>query len=218
MSDTTPLPEDIDALKAMLAEARALLAERDLVIEQLRAQIDKLRRMQFGRKSEQLDRQIARLETELEDLSAARGVADMRRAHSRANASTATAEAAPKEALPSHLSRDDHVLEPQPECPDCGQPMQALGEDVSEQLARVAAAFKVIRTIRRKMAATCSWVSMMKLLYGRSGASAARFGTGDTGQRDRVSGPMMRARRGTRMTDDLQADCSSVLTCNGPKH
>ena len=42
MSDTTPLPDDIDALKAMLAEARALLAERDLVIEQLKAQIDKL--------------------------------------------------------------------------------------------------------------------------------------------------------------------------------
>jgi transposase len=50
MPDTTPLPDDIDALKAMLAEARALLAERDLVIEQLKAQIDKLRRMQFGRK------------------------------------------------------------------------------------------------------------------------------------------------------------------------
>jgi hypothetical protein len=127
MSDTTPLPDDIDALKAMLAEARALLAERDLVIEQLKAQIDKLRRMQFGRKSEQLDRQITQLETELEDLSAARGVADMRRAHARANASTATAEAAPKEALPSHLSREDHVLEPQPECPDCGQPMRGTG-------------------------------------------------------------------------------------------
>ncbi|KWC05137.1 hypothetical protein WL43_01165 [Burkholderia ubonensis] len=29
--------------------------------------------------------------------------------------------------------------------------MQRLGEDVSEQLARVAAAFKVIRTIRHKL-------------------------------------------------------------------
>jgi transposase len=166
MSDTAPLPDDIDALKAMLAEARALLAERDLVIEQLKAQIDKLRRMQFGRKSEQLDRQITRLETELEDLTAARGVADMRRAHSRANASTATGEAASKEALPSHLSREDHVLEPQPECPDCGQPMQALGEDVSEQLARVAAAFKVIRTIRRKMVCPCCHKITQPLMPG----------------------------------------------------
>lgn len=34
--------------------------------------------MHFARKSEQLDRQIARLETELEELSAGRGVADVR--------------------------------------------------------------------------------------------------------------------------------------------
>ena len=33
--------------------------------------------------------------------------------------------------------------------------MQPLGEDVSEQLARVAAAFKVIRTIRRKTVCPC---------------------------------------------------------------
>jgi hypothetical protein len=33
--------------------------------------------------------------------------------------------------------------------------MQPLGEDVSEQLARVAAAFKVIRTIRRKAVCPC---------------------------------------------------------------
>ncbi|WP_244122340.1 IS66 family transposase zinc-finger binding domain-containing protein [Burkholderia latens] len=33
--------------------------------------------------------------------------------------------------------------------------MQPLGEDVSEQLARVAAAFKVIRTIRRKAVCSC---------------------------------------------------------------
>ncbi|MEX3606288.1 MAG: transposase [Burkholderia sp.] len=43
------------------------------------------------------------------------------------------------------------MLEPDPVCPKCGTEMQVLGEDVSEQLARVAAAFKVIRTIRRKM-------------------------------------------------------------------
>jgi chromosome segregation ATPase len=47
-----------------------MLAERDVEIEQLKAQIDKLRRMQFGRKSEQLQRQIEALETQLEDLAA----------------------------------------------------------------------------------------------------------------------------------------------------
>jgi transposase len=159
MSNGADLPDDIELLKALLVEARSLLAERDVEIEQLKAQIDKLRRMQFGRKSEQLQRQIETLETQLEDLAAGRGVVDVQRAQALgANASTSNTtadEAASRQALPTHLPREDHVLEPESSCPDCGQPMQALGEDSSEQLARVAAAFKVIRTIRRKLVCPC---------------------------------------------------------------
>ncbi|WP_375792192.1 transposase [Paraburkholderia youngii] len=66
MSNRADLPDDVELLKALLVEARSLLAERDVEIEQLKAQIDKLRRMQFGRKSEQLQRQIETLETQLE--------------------------------------------------------------------------------------------------------------------------------------------------------
>ena len=69
MSNGAELPDDVETLRALLLEARAQLAERDLEIEQLKAQLDKLRRMQFGRKSEQLDREVARLETALEDLT-----------------------------------------------------------------------------------------------------------------------------------------------------
>ncbi|MFP4897592.1 IS66 family transposase zinc-finger binding domain-containing protein, partial [Paraburkholderia sp. EG304] len=53
--------------------------------------------------------------------------------------------------LPPHLPREEIVLEPDPLCPTCATTMQPLGEHASEQLARVAAAFKVIRTIRRKL-------------------------------------------------------------------
>ncbi|MDR5818829.1 IS66 family transposase [Caballeronia sp. LZ033] len=159
MSNGADLPDDVDLLKALLVEARSLLAERDIEIDQLKAQIDKLRRMQFGRKSEQLQRQIETLETQLEDLAAGRGVADVQRAQAQgANASASnatTGNAASRHALPAHLLREDHVLEPASSCPDCGQTMQLLGEDISEQLARVAAAFKVIRTIRRKLVCPC---------------------------------------------------------------
>src|ERR1700753_3332787 len=149
MTDDARLPDDVDALKALLLEARAQLAERDIEIEQLKAQIDKLKRMQFGRKSEQLDRQIGRLETELDELTGGRGVAEVRRA--RASGTNAPARTtASKEAVPPHMPREERVLEPDPFCPGCGNAMQPLGEDVSEQLARVAAMFKVIRTIRRK--------------------------------------------------------------------
>ena len=155
MSDASDLPDDIDALKALLLEARASLAERDLEIERLKAQIDKLKRMQFGRKSEKLNREIAELETRLEDLTASRGVAEMREAQSGGRSRSAAPERASREALPEHLPREEHVLEPGPTCPECGGQMQPLGEDVSEQLGRIAAAFKVIRTIRRKKVCAC---------------------------------------------------------------
>ncbi|MBB5510873.1 transposase [Paraburkholderia sp. JPY681] len=160
MSNGADLPDDVELLEALLVEARSLLAERDVEVdEQLKAQIDKLRRMQFGRKSERLQRQIETLETQLEDLAAGRGVVDVQRAQARsANASTSNAttdEAASRQALPTHLPREDHVRKPESSCPHCGQPMQVLGEDESEQLARVAAAFKVNRTIRRKLVCPC---------------------------------------------------------------
>lgn len=64
MPNLDDLPDDVAALKAMLAEARASAIERELEIEQLRRDIaasdleitrlklliDKLKRMHFGRK------------------------------------------------------------------------------------------------------------------------------------------------------------------------
>jgi len=151
MPSDADLPDDVVTLQALLSEALASIADRDREIERLKVQIDKLKRMHFGRKSEQLDRQLDQLETQLEDLATGQGAADVRRARARSPSSGISVQA-PKEALPPHLPREDRVLEPDPTCPKCGSAMRALGEDVSEQLARVTAMFKVIRTIRRKMA------------------------------------------------------------------
>jgi transposase len=156
MPDHAPLPDTIAELHALVLEQQASMAkmrqeiaERDQELERLKAQIDKLRRMHFGRKSEQLDRHIDRLESQLEDLAAGSGVADVRRARARASSSGAPATSS-KEALAPHLPREERVLEPDSICPKCDIAMELLGEDVSEQLARVTAMFKVIRTIRRK--------------------------------------------------------------------
>jgi transposase len=157
MSDHAPLPDTVAELHAMvlaqqasIAKMEAELAVRDDEIERLKAQIDKLKRMHFGRKSEQLAKQIDKLEAQLEDLTAARGAAETR--SRREKTPDAPASKLPSRApLPPHLPREEVVLEPDPLCPKCGATMQPLGEDVSEQLARVAAAFKVIRTIRRKL-------------------------------------------------------------------
>ncbi len=67
-----PLPGlstlDLEALKALVLAQQAELASRETEIEHLRLLILKLKRMQFGRKSEKLDRQIDQLELRLEDL------------------------------------------------------------------------------------------------------------------------------------------------------
>jgi chromosome segregation ATPase len=88
------LPDDIEALKALLRQRdgelqqlrdtvstlEQALSVRSLEIEQLKLQLAKLRRMQFGRKSEKLDRQIEQLETRLEDLLAEEGESQDREA------------------------------------------------------------------------------------------------------------------------------------------
>src|SRR3989449_10405857 len=83
MSERTTLPDldalDFAALKALIvAQHEQLLskdeqlASRDSEIEQLKLLIAKLRRMQFGRKSEKLEWQIEQLELKLDELGARR--------------------------------------------------------------------------------------------------------------------------------------------------
>jgi transposase len=153
------LPDDIDALKAMIVERdeimldlREQLSSHAVEIEHLKLLIAKLKRMQFGRKSEKLDREIEQLELKLEALEtdAADSAAD--------DISTAKQQRnrAPRKPLPDHLPRDEKVYLPTEEaCPICGGNLRQLGEDVAEQLEYVPANFRVIRHIRPKMACTC---------------------------------------------------------------
>jgi transposase len=69
------LPDDIDELKRLLAEQEALnrallekLNEREREIDHLQAQLDKLRRMNFGSRSEKVSRRIAQMEADLKQL------------------------------------------------------------------------------------------------------------------------------------------------------
>ena len=72
----TTLPDlntlDADTLRALLLATHEQLLSRDHEIEHLKLLIAKLRRMQFGRKSEKIERQIEQLELQLEDLEANR--------------------------------------------------------------------------------------------------------------------------------------------------
>jgi transposase len=75
VSDNLIISSDKDAriasLEALLAEAKAELLHRDLLIETMRVQLARLRRMQFGASSEKLSQEIEQLELALEELEAA---------------------------------------------------------------------------------------------------------------------------------------------------
>src|SRR5690349_9921128 len=61
---------DTDALRSLILLQQEELSSRNTEIDHLRLLILKLKRMQFGHKSEKLDRQIPQLELRLEDLEA----------------------------------------------------------------------------------------------------------------------------------------------------
>lgn len=159
MLSAADLPNDIEALKAMLmlrdqqitglkAQVRTGTAE----IEHLKLMIAKLRRMQFGRKSEKLDHQIEQLELQLEDLQADEAEA----AREMPAVDQAPRKKSVRRPLPEHLPRDDKVYLPEGDaCPSCGGGLRQLGEDVAEQLEYVPASFRVIRHIRPKLACSC---------------------------------------------------------------
>jgi transposase len=168
------LPDDIRALKALVLAREAALRARDgdleqlrdtvstlqknlsdrtLEIEHLKLWIAKLQRMQFGRKSEKIDRQIEQLELRLEDLQTDDGAAAVESPKPRrAEGGKSTG----RKPLPDHLPRRDIVHQPVEEaCPQCGGALADLGEDVAEQLEYVPGHWRVIRHRRPKKACTC---------------------------------------------------------------
>jgi transposase len=142
---------DIDALRAMVIEQHA-------VIERLQTMIAHLRRMQFGRKSEKIDRQVEQLELELEELESAKAarLEELERKLEPVKAAAVAAVRKPvRRPLPNHLPREVETHMPAAQgCPACGAELNKLGEDVSEVLEWVPASFKVIRHVRPKMCCT----------------------------------------------------------------
>jgi transposase len=133
---------------------------KTLEIEKLKFQIAKLRRMQFGRSSERISRQIEQLELRLEELEAGEAEVVAKAEAEVADPPPPVRERAkPKrKPLPEHLPRQEVVHQPAEDgacqCPDCGKGMAKLGEDVTEVLDYVPGHFQVIRHVRPKYACT----------------------------------------------------------------
>jgi transposase len=157
------LPTDPAALRAFalacqdeLRAAELAVQYKTLEIEKLKFQIAKLRRMQFGRSSERINRQIAQLELRLEELEAgeAEDVAKVEAANPAAPVRVRNKPT--RKPLPDHLPRQEVVHQPADDgactCPACGRGMSKLGEDVTEVLDYVPGHFQVIRHVRPKYA------------------------------------------------------------------
>jgi transposase len=140
---------DADALRALILSQHQRLNAQNIEIENLKMLVAKLRREQFGSKSEKLDSHLRQMELELEDREIQQAatqppvslpVADERRRSVR-------------RPLPADLPREvETIAPPQAACPDCGGSLKPLGEDVAEFLEYVPARFKVIRQVRPKLA------------------------------------------------------------------
>ena len=157
------LPDDVATLKRLLVERDAEVARRlteleaqraemltaRLLIEKLKLQIARLRRIQFGRRSEQHDARVEQLELIVEELETG-----------LAASSAATEPSTPpsprtqpvRKPLPSTLPRETVVHASACTCPDCGGTLKQIGEDVAEQLEFIPEHFKVIRHVRPKFA------------------------------------------------------------------
>src|SRR5437660_1439403 len=157
---------DREALKALVVQTHSQLRIKDeqlqlrtAEIEHLQLLIAKLQRLQFGRKSEKLNRQIEQLELRLEELQTHQGETTEQQESPAAAppATSATPAAKPaRRPLPEHLPRKTKRHEPrQKACPDCGGGLQKAGEDVSEMLEYIPAQFIVIQHVRPKFSCPC---------------------------------------------------------------
>jgi transposase len=166
MPEAADLPNDVEALKGVLIQRDAALAERSaklevaealvlsqkLELEKLRFEIACLKRQKYGRSSEQLDRELTQMQLSIEDLEASLA---QRPVHVRPAVKQAPTQPA-RRPLPEHLPREQIVHDPPCTCPACGGELRRLGEDVSEMLEYVPGRYKVIRHVRPKLScASC---------------------------------------------------------------
>lgn len=126
----------------------------DREIATLTAQIAKLQRILFGQSSEKnrekIEKKIAQAEKRITTLQEKLGAVQ---SQLTTMAGDETAGSPGRKALPATLPRDRKVIPPQEtECPACRGKLKPLGESISEQLDIINTAFRVIETVRPKLA------------------------------------------------------------------
>ena len=157
MTSAADLPDDIDALKAIVMASQAKMLEQDGIIERKEGRIIRLeklladfKRALYGAKSEKGHPDQYHLA--LEDIEAAIAIVHAEdEAIDPPKTAGATKPSKGRGVLPKHLPRIEEIIAPDVTC-GCGARRHIIGEDVSERLDIVPAQFRVIVTRRPKYA------------------------------------------------------------------
>ncbi len=158
------LPDDIDALKALVLESRAMIAAMaaahkgaEALLANLQIELLRLQRAQFGQSSERRAHLIDQLQLSLEDIEG-----DIVQNSMAAETQAAAAQGAPiqpagsrrqpkRGPLPAHLPRERMVIASPTSCPCCGsKKLCKLGEDITETLEIIPRKFFVRQTVRER--------------------------------------------------------------------
>lgn len=163
----SPFPDDVEALKALLAatlqradqaeaqlaNAQAQASATEAMIAHLKLQIAKLRREQYGASAERSRRLLDQMELQLEDLEGDASEDNLAAEVAVIKTSVPAFERKKpsRKPFPEHLPRDRVVIPAPCSCPACGgNRLSKLGEDVTESLEVIPRAWKVIQTVREK--------------------------------------------------------------------
>ena len=147
------LPDDIAALKHIIADMARDAVAAQTEIAKLKFQLARYRRAEYGRSSEKLARVVEQFELAIETLQADQAE---RRAAASPAVAAAIEEAVEKQKparrpLPEHLPREEVRHPAACACPHCGGALRRIGEEVTETLDYVPGRFKVVRHVREKL-------------------------------------------------------------------
>src|SRR6516162_250428 len=150
---TADLPDDLAALKRIIAEMALDAATAQAEIARLKFQLARYRRAEFGRSSEKLGRESEQLELAIETMETdqAERLAAATPEAVAILESAAEAQNPARRPLPDHLPREEVIHRAAPACPSCGGTLRRIGEDTTETLDYVPGRFKVVRHIREKL-------------------------------------------------------------------
>ena len=160
------LPDDLDALRALVIEERQAVSRLTADVAMARAEVDRLtgaeaeaeaeiarlnaiiaafQRHRFGARSEKLD--ADQFELVLEELGAA--LSRVKAGIEARALSTVKPRKTNRGSLPAHLERVEQVIDIDDRtCACCGGALHAIGEDVAERLDVVPATLRVLVTRR----------------------------------------------------------------------